>query len=44
MTEVYRLPRRHETDVSDDAGYVGMYKCKEHQKRSVNWWIAMRPG
>ena len=33
-----------ETDVFGDAGYVGVHKRQEHQKRSVRWWIAMRPG
>jgi IS5 family transposase len=33
-----------EVDVFGDAGFTGIHKRAEHQQRSVNWWIAMRPG
>lgn len=44
VTEVDHLLHGHETDVFADAGYVGVHKRKEHENRSVNWWVAMRPG
>ncbi len=27
-----------------DAGYQGIEKREEHQRRKVQWWIALRPG
>lgn len=27
-----------------DAGYRGIEKREEHQHRTIEWWIAMRPG
>jgi transposase, IS5 family len=44
VTQPHALVHGEETDVYDDAGYLGVGKREETQDIAVNWHVAMRPG
>jgi IS5 family transposase len=44
ITQVDKLLHGKEKRVWGDAGYTGIEKREEHEKRKVNWFVAMRPG
>ena len=44
ITVADQLLHGQEAHVIGDAGYVGIEKREEHQDRSVDWMIAVRPG
>lgn len=44
ITQVGQLLHGKEKRVWGDAGYTGIEKREEHEGRTVDWFIAMRPG
>ena len=44
ITQVPQLLHGAETRVWGDAGYAGVARRPEHQGRSVDWQVALRPG
>ena len=44
ITEAEKLLHGEEAEFWGDAGYQGIQKREEHQRREIEWHVAMRPG